>query len=236
MNNGKYYVGFPTSEKLSKNANSFFELAEQRPEQKQNELLSQVLCQLSQETIDVYLMDLFKSAGVNKTQSRIINSADSIIKKTANTVIKQTTKKLDAKQQFRIAEHIKSSFLTVENVDNHKTSLIVYSVSDTMYNKLINDHDILKSDSSAISTTTIIENQTLLMDKMLENQVDSLINTIKLGPILKKIVRVAIDKCEDMMKSTHKKLVSNMSHEELVNANQHYIEMLLKFPNNPVTD
>ncbi|MCG8669870.1 MAG: hypothetical protein MI867_10695 [Pseudomonadales bacterium] len=225
-----YYIAFRCSPELQQEASQFITLMKKGSPKKQDELLCSMLTFLTNETIDAYLMDLIVKSEIRGTQRNVIEKANVFIRKTAETVISKVARKLTPVQQKGIARHIESCVVFEAEDTENNSMLIGCPIDEDFYNQVVKGHSALTEQGLDAAKPVVIRNQKLLMNEVVEYLVERLVANVTLGPILQKIVRFGIDSSVKLLHTTHEKVFTKMTMEEMQRANQHFSEMLLISP------
>ncbi|OUS26372.1 hypothetical protein A9Q99_18560 [Gammaproteobacteria bacterium 45_16_T64] len=227
MSESGCYIAYPASSELHRNAREFVRLMNRDNPKRQDALLACTMTLMVNETINVYLTDILITSGINDTRRKIIVTADSFLKKTARSLIKQVTKKVDAEQQRKTAEHIDSCLLSLKVSNNETIEWVAFPISESFYQKIISGHNSFLEHRSRNEKSIIIENQQAITHEMVKFLVDRLVSTINLGPILTKVIETSTKKCVQLMQSTLQKSLSAMEEDEIIRTNQHVAKMLI---------
>lgn len=227
MSKTGYYVAYPTSEQLHKEARLFIQaMLTERPVSN-TALLAQVTILFVNETIDAYLMDLLKNRELKGVRKRLLETTDSIIKKTAHTVIKQVARKLDINQQVKVARRFDSCLIPYLRNNLHDTEFVAYPISEELHQRIRADQDSCQTTDLETSRSVTTEIQKLLFDQMVAELIEKLLVSLKLSTLQHKIVRIALNKCIGITHATYEKLFSNMTEDEINGAIIHQQEMLI---------
>lgn len=221
------YIAYPCSEQLLLDANKFTQLMSRPKPAKETELLARTLCLVSDETIDAYLVDLFRNVSLSASQSKVLDVADSAMRKTSHTLINKLAKKLDLTQQLKISEHLQSVILPLERNNLHQAEFIAFPVERVFFAELRAAYQLAHTDDSDATLQTIISKQKTVIDMMFQFLIDDLLNILKLGPVASKLTVFARDSCLKLMHSTTSKILSNMDKQELAAACKQFEEMTI---------
>lgn len=227
MNETDYYIAFPCSEQLLLDANKFLGRMHQANPSKETELLARTLCQLTDEVVDAYLVDLFRNVNLAPSQLKALDIAESAMRKTSHTLINKLAKKLDLSQQIKISNHLQSIILPLERSNLHRAEFIAFPVESHFFEELRAGYENIRAGVSYPATQTIIRNQKSVIDKMCQYLIDDLLKILQLGPVSSKLTVFARDTCIKLMHSTTGKILSNMDAQELATTCNQFEEMTI---------
>ncbi len=225
-----YYIAYPASKELHRNARDFIRLMKEENPKRHDTLLAHTMTLLTNETIDVYLTDILSTSTLSDNRRKLVETADSFLKNTARVLIKQVSKKVNVKQQLKTAEHIDSCLLSLEGENQPSIEWVAYPISTSFYQQIISGHHDFLELNSGDEKSIIIENQKAITHEMVHFLIERLVSSINLGPVLTKVINTATNKSVQLMQSTLQKSLTAMTTDEIIKTNQQVAEMLIMGP------
>lgn len=230
MSDTGYYLAYPASDKLRDDAAELVESVRIDKPKKNPELLTSVLTLFTEESLDIYMLDIMDVTGLSGGRRKMIEMAANTIKKTTQSVLKRVVKKLDLTQTIAMAEYIDTTRLPLVRDNTHEVWYVAVPIEESLYNKIIAGHDLFREKGVDEAMPTLITNVRELIDHAMDFYIEKPLEILQLGPILNKIVRVALDTSLKLIHSTIDKVFAKLSQEEMEKTIEYFEVLLIEGP------
>lgn len=231
MPHNTYFMAFEVTERLHRNAEDFIQrfVYTNRPGDRPHALLQDVMDEFMAECLRVYFVETCARAGLSPTSRKIVDSTVAAIRKTVSFVLGKIVYKLDREQMKDIAVYM-DSVMQRERGDLSVPAWVAFPLEKAW----VENFRKLKADADrsqvAPDVQPLVDAFNVLADTAIEHFFVAPLQTLALGPILRRMAEMGIETTRAATSTLLKQIFKTMTLEQTREVLHQFDDMIVLGP------
>lgn len=227
------YVAFRSSEILHTTTDGFIRRMNEGATRPDPHTIEAIMTRFLDEAIEAFFIVPSDLLGLSPNMKRVVHVTADTISKATHMVVKRTAKKLDIEQNRNAAVYMDLMRLMVPDQDGNEVWYVSFPISDGMAKRARTCIDLCLEGQTKQALPLFLEYLHELVDVAMHWYFEEPMKLMGFGPIMRKIVDVAVVTTRKATHSLINKVVANLDHEQLIEAARYMDSLLVVGPTQP---
>lgn len=207
-----YFMAFEVTERLHRNSEDFIQrfVYSHRPGERSHELLQEVMDEFMAECLRVYFVETCARAGLSATSRKVVDSTVAAIRKTVNFVLGKIVYKLDREQMKDIALYM-DGVMQRERGDLSVPAWVAFPLEKAWVENFRKLKAAADRAQAAPDMQPMVNAFIHLADTAIEHFFVAPLQTLALGPILRRMAEMGIETTRAAISTLLKQIFKTMT-------------------------